>query len=317
MSTEAIKVEVSEIVEETPFIKKFTLIPTEENSLPKFSGGSHITTIIQKDKEVIERSYSLTTDPLVTNSYSIAIRRSEQSKGGSTFWHDHVKVGNELHISFPKNHFMLSFAAKHHIFIAAGIGITPFLTMMAELKRKGKSFELHYAARSKELCAFYDFLMKHYSENVHFYFSSEDQRMNTELMKEQKVGSHVYFCGPEEMVTQFTTKAKEYGYPKKNIHFELFAAQDAGPKQPFIVKLAKSKQELFIPEGETLLDVLLKNQIQAPYSCKVGGCGSCQVEVVSGDVDHRDTFLSEEEKSMNVMMTCVSRANSNCIEINL
>ncbi|MDT8861346.1 PDR/VanB family oxidoreductase [Alkalihalobacillus sp. MEB130] len=317
MSTEVIRVSVSEIVEETPHIKKFTLVPIEGNRLPKFSGGSHITTMIKKNEETIERSYSLTADPLITNSYCIAIRRSEQSKGGSTFWHDHVKVGNQLDISYPKNHFMLSFAAKHHILFAAGIGITPFLTMIAELKRKGKTFELHYAARSKEVCAFYDFLVEYYEENVHFYFSSEGNRMSPEQMKGQSIGSHVYFCGPEEMVKEYASKAEEYGYPKKNIHFELFAAKDTGPKKPFIVKLAKSKQEFFISEGENLLDVLLKEQVKAPYSCKVGGCGSCQVEVLSGDVDHRDTFLSEEEKSMNVMMTCVSRAKSNRIEINL
>lgn len=178
MATSTIEVVVEEIKRESPTVKSFKLVAANGSSLPRFSGGSHITTYVQTEYGLIERHYSLTTDPDITDYYQIAIRRSDQSRGGSIYWHDHIKIGDKLYISYPKNHFPLSFRAKHHVFFAAGIGITPFLAMAADLKKKGKSFELHYAAPSKELCAFHDFLLSIYPDETHFYFSKENENDN-------------------------------------------------------------------------------------------------------------------------------------------
>jgi ferredoxin-NADP reductase len=318
MSAGTIDVIVEEVKDESPQVKSFKLKAANGSSLPRSSGGAHITTIVQKDNGIIERHYSLTNDPDETSFYKIAIRRSDESKGGSIYWHDTIKVGDQLKISYPKNHFSLSFKAKHHVFIAAGIGITPFLAMAAELKKESKSFELHYAAPAKELCAFYPILTSNYSDETYFYFSREGRKMTTELMKEQPIGTHVYFCGPETMVKEYAESAKAYGYPENSIHFELFTPPNMGPMYPFEVKLDKSNMVLQVPEGENLLDVLLKNNIQAPYSCKIGGCGSCEVDVLAGEVDHRDVFLTDKEKAeKNVILTCVSRAKKGCLVLDL
>ncbi|MCH6269254.1 PDR/VanB family oxidoreductase [Neobacillus citreus] len=318
MSAGALEVVVEEIKIESPQVKSFTLKAVNGSSLPRSSGGSHITTRIRHDKGLIERHYSLTNDPDDTDSYKIAIRRSDESKGGSVYWHDSIKTGDKLEISYPKNHFSLSFKARHHVFIAAGIGITPFLAMAAELKKKSKSFELHYASPSKELCAFYPFLLSNYSDETYFYFSREGRKMTTELMKEQPIGTHVYFCGPETMVRQYSEAAKAYGYPEKSIHFELFTPPDMGPMHPFDVKLNKSNMVLQVPEGENLLDVLLKHNIDAPYSCKIGGCGTCQIDVLEGEVDHRDIFLTDKEKQeKNVILCCISRAKKGPLVLDL
>lgn len=313
-----VEVIIQEIKEETPNIKRFTLQAADGSRLPRFSGGSHITTYVQTEQRTIERSYSLLNDSNTTKSYQIAIRRSDSSRGGSVYWHDFMNVGDMLKISYPKNHFSISFKGKHHILIAAGIGITPFLAMAAELKRNSKSFELHYAARSAEECAFYDRLTSLYPNETHFYFSKENHRMTTDVMKHKLIGSHVYFCGPESMVRKYSEAAKAYGYPETSIHFELFAPPDLGPKQAFQVRLASSEQIIQVPAEESLLDTLLKQGINAPYSCKMGGCGSCQVDVIEGEVDHRDCFLSEDEKKhKKVMLTCVSRAKEGLVVLDL
>ncbi|MGG0288861.1 PDR/VanB family oxidoreductase [Peribacillus butanolivorans] len=318
MAAGTIEVVVKEVTHESPQVKSFILKSADGSLLPRSSGGSHITTYVQSFQGQIERHYSLTNEPDQTDYYKIAIRRSDESRGGSIYWHDHIKEGDQLKISYPKNHFSLSFGAKHHVFIAAGIGITPFLAMAAELKKKGKSFELHYAAPSKELCAFHPFLSSIYPDETYFYFSKTGRRMVTELMKHQPIGSHVYFCGPEAMVKEYTEAAKSYGYPEKSIHFELFTPPDFGRKQPFQVKLNKSNLVLHVPEGENLLEILLKHDIQAPYSCKIGGCGSCSVDVMEGEVDHRDMFLSDKERNeTNVILTCVSRGKSGCLVLDL
>ncbi|PGT76586.1 PDR/VanB family oxidoreductase [Bacillus sp. AFS040349] len=316
MST--IDVFVDKIKRESSTVKSFRLVAANGKPLPRFSGGSHITTYIQTEQNLIERHYSLTTDPDRTDYYQIAIKRSEQSKGGSAYWHDSIKVGDKLAISYPKNHFPLSFRAKHHVLFAAGIGITPFLAMSADLNKKGSSFELHYAAPSKESCAFYDFLQSTYQDKIHFYFSNERKRMSTSIMENQPIGTHVYFCGSEQMLKEYACAAKSFGYPEKNIHYELFTPPDFGPTHSFKVELRKSKQLLEVSAEDSLLETLLRFNIQAPYSCKIGGCGSCRVDVLDGKIDHRDFFLTDHEKQAgDSILTCVSRGQSNCLVLDL
>jgi dimethylamine monooxygenase subunit B len=313
MNEKTIPVMVKAIDDETPQIKKFTLIATEGTSLPRFSGGSHITTHIDH----ISRPYSLLNHPEQHQFYQIAIRLSDESKGGSWYWHHQVKIGDKLRISYPKNDFPLSFRAKHHVFYAAGIGITPFLSMMAELQANGISFELHYAAKSKELCAFHKDLKKHYPEKVHFYFSNENNRLEVSSLLNHSIGSHVYFCGPESFITSLTEAAIQYGYPKKSIHYERFTSIQPIDRLPFVVGL-KDGTELLVGKNQTLLEALLQKGYQAPYSCRAGRCGTCELKVLKGTVAHFDEFLSEEQKNhSHSILTCVSRAKSEKIMIDL
>lgn len=315
-----IDVYVGKIEQETEFIKRFHLYPVDQKPLPAFTGGSHITTFIKSRNDNIERQYSLVSHPVDRSQYAISIRRDENSRGGSVFWHDHIKEGDRLEVSFPKNHFPLSFQAKQHVFYAAGVGITPFLTMMADLHAEGKMFELHYAARTKEQCAFYDYLNEKYPGKCTFYFSRDEEptKMTPETMKNRRIGTHVYFCGPVSMVSEYKEAAKSYGYPEKSIHFELFAASVEGPQNPFVVKLANSEKLLEVSSDQSLLEVLLEAGVDAPYSCKVGGCGSCEVEVIDGEVDHRDLFFKDEErKERKTILTCCSRAKEKELVLNL
>ena len=231
-------------------------------------------------------------------------------------WHQNVQVGDVLTVSYPKNYFPLSFQAKHHVFYAAGIGITPFLSMMAELTEKNCSFELHYVAKSKEKCAFYEYLSKAYPDQCHFYFSEDEgtKRLLPDHLLNHRIGTHVYFCGPERMIQDFTTAAKTYGYPSFNLHYERFAAPSMKEQHAFQVTLKSSGKQLEVPANSSLLDVLLQNEVQVPYSCTVGGCGTCEVKVAEGEIVHFDSFLTEEQQSSNqTMLSCVSRGKGRLV----
>ncbi|TMU85261.1 oxidoreductase [Bacillus sp. BHET2] len=308
---------VQMIQQETANVKRFTLVPENRNEpLPRFSGGSHITTYIENGHQTIARSYSLTNPPGQRDSYQIAIRLHDFSQGGSRFWHEKMKEGDTLRISHPRNHFPLSFKAKNHVFYAAGIGITPFLSMMAELKRDGLPFELHYAAKSKETCPFYSYLVETHSEETHFYFS-EEKRLTDSSLWEHRVGTHVYFCGPPSFIEDFTNSALTIGYPQSTIHYERFTPPKTLARKHFKADLS-SGPAVSVSEEETLLDALLKAGIKAPYSCRVGRCGTCELNVFEGEVDHGDSFLSEKERSEHrSILTCVSRAKTERIKIDL
>lgn len=312
---DCIDIRIKSIKQETATIKRFTLGDLNGSKLTPFSGGSHITTYLPKESGTLERSYSVfnLSEP---GLIEIAVRLAEPSTGGSDYWHHHVSEGDILKVSYPKNHFPLSFQAKHHVFYAAGIGITPFLSMMANLAEKEHSFELHYAAKSKEQCAFYDHLKKTYPGHCHFYFSEGEnpKRLTVELLKNHRIGTHVYFCGPEKMIQEFTSAAKGFGYPAFNVHYERFAPPVRKDSVPFGITLNQSGKHLIVPADQSLLDVLRQNGIAVPYSCRVGGCGTCEVKVAEGEIDHYDSFLTEDQQRSNrAILSCVSRGKGNLV----
>ncbi len=310
-----IEVRVKSIKKETSTIKRFTLEAVDGVMLPPFGGGSHIITYLPHPTGIMERHYSVfnLSEPGVME---IAVRLAEPTNGGSAYWHHNVSEGDIVKISYPKNHFPMSFQAKHHVFYAAGIGITPFLSMMAELAERNQSFELHYGAKAKEQCAFYDVLKERYPEQCHFYFSEDEspKRLSPVSLLDHNIGTHVYFCGPEKMIGEFTQAAKTYGYPSFNIHFERFAPPENKQAKPFTVTLKKSGKQLEIPKDCSLLDVIRKNGINLLYSCRVGGCGTCEVKVSEGKITHFDSFLTEEQQNTNqTMLCCVSRGEGHLV----
>jgi ferredoxin len=118
------------------------------------------------------------------------------------------------------------------------------------------------------------------------------------------------------MVKEFREAAKTYGYPSHSIHFELFAATEEKPRTPFVVKLANSNKKIEVSKKESLLEALLKARVEVPYSCKIGGCGSCEIQVLEGEVDHRDHYYKDEERSAKkAILTCCSRAKKSGEEL--
>lgn len=306
---EKIAVKVGKIDIETPRIKRFTLYPLEESRLPGFSGGAHITTMVEIGGKKWVRPYSLCSDPEERACYAIAIRLQEHSTGGSAVWHHHVQEGTELVISQPKNFFSLSSQAVHHVFIAGGIGITPFLPMMLDAKARGESFELHVAAPSQEACAFYGWIRSRFDKQSRFYFSQVGNRYTPEGLRDQRVGTHVYVCGPPSLVESVTQAARSYGYPRKSIHVERFSPPVTQSPRSFTVERKQSGQKLWVPAEHSLLETLLQAGVHVPYSCRMGRCGTCAISVLHGEVEHRDQYLTEEEKRAHrTILSCVSRS---------
>jgi tetrachlorobenzoquinone reductase len=83
------------------------------------------------------------------------------------------------------------------------------------------------------------------------------------------------------------------------------------PEGGFDVRLHRSGRTIAVPPGETILDVLLDAGVNVSFSCTEGVCGTCETKVIDGIPDHRDTFLSDEEKAENgKIMICCSRSKS-------
>jgi vanillate O-demethylase ferredoxin subunit len=86
----------------------------------------------------------------------------------------------------------------------------------------------------------------------------------------------------------------------------------------FDIRLYRSGRTLTVPPGETILDMLLDAGINVSFSCAEGVCGTCETKVIDGIPDHRDTFLTDEEKADNSkIMICCSRSKSPVLTLDL
>ncbi|MEM5313840.1 PDR/VanB family oxidoreductase [Paraburkholderia sp. JHI869] len=316
---ESITVDVVAVEQLTPLIKRFTLALPDGAPMPSFSGGAHVLVSMQDGERWHHNAYSLLSSPHDTRQYQIAVRREEASRGGSAFMHDKVAVGTRLAIGSPANLFELAKNAKRHVFIAGGIGITPFLAQLAEHRPEDLALELHYAYRSPEHGAFVDELKAGpHAANVHCYVDSEGQKLDLfKLFHNLPGDAHVYVCGPQGLNDAVYANAALLGWPKAQLHSEQFAATDTGGKA-FTVVLARSGIELEVGEDETILKAIERAGVTVESLCREGVCGTCEVPILEGEADHRDQYLDDDEKAaQKTILLCVSRSRTPRLVIDL
>lgn len=318
-SASELTVRVRRIVDETADIKSFELVSADGSALPEWSAGAHID--VRLDGETV-RQYSLCGAPGGRDAYRIAVKKARDSRGGSRAMHCSVSVGDTLVIGTPRNRFPLVDDARHHVLVAAGIGITPLLAMAQELQARGASYELHYFARSIAETAFRDVLSTEpYAGRVSLHHAV-GERLHELLRRLLKhcPGHHLYMCGPRRF-TQVIDEVTAGIWPRQAIHVEHFAADpavQAAPSAAFEVRLARSKRTIPVAAGVSIADALCAHGIDVVTSCREGVCGTCLTGVIAGTPDHRDTFLSDQEhRAGDRIMICVSRAQSGPLVLDL
>lgn len=298
------RVRISEIRQLTPVIREFTFTVLE-GALPGFSSGSHVQVHLPLDSRTVRNAYSLISDPADTQHYQIAVRLQEQSRGGSHFLHHQARVGDTLTLSPPANLFALDLTARHHILIAGGIGITPFMAYLDTLERRGCSFELHYAYRQGLTDAFVDELQERLGKHLHRYDGSAGQVMDLKsILTARPMGSHVYTCGPQRLLNGVQAQASALGWPSSRVHWEAFSS--AQPGVPFSLELARSGRKVQVGSEQSLLEALEEIGVAIPNLCRGGACGQCATRHLHGEIEHRDHCLSAEERQQ-FLMPCVSR----------
>ena len=283
--------------------------------LPAYEPGAHADLHLPSGHT---RSYSLTLDEPAPTTYTFGIKRDPASRGGSRYIHDGLHVGQVLRISPPRNNFALKEDAAHTVLFAGGIGITPIWCMVQRLEKLRLPWTLHYSCRSRADAAFLESLEMMAGAQFHF----DDEHGGTFLDIAAAVGAapknaHLYCCGPTPMLKAF--EAATAHWPQAQIHVEYFTPrQEAARRGGFIVELARSGQEFFIAEGQSILEVLLDEGIDIDYSCELGICGACEQRVISGLPEHRDSILSEEEQAENTrVMICCAGCKSERLVLDL
>jgi len=289
-------------------IVRLVLADPQGRPLPRWSAGGHIDLLFGG----FERKYSLCGDPDATDRLEIAVLREAESRGGSVWLHENLAPGTGVAFRGPKNHFALDERADDYVLLAGGIGITPILAIADRLKRLGKRYRLHYAGRSRARMAFLDRLARDHGDALALYPGDDGRRMDlAAVLGTPTAGRSVYACGPDRLLSAVTAHCA--GWPDGSVHMEYFTAGgavlDPAREEPFTAELADSGLSVPVGAGETLLQALRAAGIDVASDCEEGLCGTCEVGVLEGDIDHRDRVLGDaERREGGRMMACVSRA---------
>jgi ferredoxin-NADP reductase len=274
--------------------------------LPEWTPGAHADILLPSGGP---RQYSLCGHPEDRTTWRIAVLREENGRGGSRYIHERVKKCDDLLARGPRNHFPLNPAPGYH-FVAGGIGITPLLPMMAQATSNGVDWHLTYGGRSRESMAFADELAEAYPGQVTLHPQDREGLLDLDgLLHGLPPTTEVYACGPSGLLNALTERFADR--PDK-LHVERFSADEvvASMNTAFEIELASSGRVLTVGPDESVLDLLLDNDVIVDFSCEEGTCGSCETVVLAGEVEHRDAIL--DPAAHGSLMVCVSRAAASC-----
>jgi ferredoxin len=189
--------------------------------------------------------------------------------------------------------------------------------MIGRAASSGIPWRLVYLGRTEAATPYLDDLRAH-GDRVVFWPSGTAGRFDlAALFGTVAAGTAVYACGPELLLAAVEELGCAHGVA---VHVERFAPrpQEHGADGDFQVVLAESGRTVTVAAGESVLDAVNRAGATVLSTCREGTCGTCEVRVLAGTPDHRDSVLSAAERRANrSMMTCVSRSATPSLTLDL
>ncbi|WP_202961467.1 cytochrome P450 [Amycolatopsis sp. ATCC 39116] len=279
-----------------------------DGRFPAWAPGAHVDIRFAPG---LTRQYSLCGDPAEQDRWRVAVRREADGRGGSVHAHDRLAVGDVVTLTGPRNNFALA-PAPEYLFIAGGIGITPLLPM---LSRAGAPWRMVYLGRTVRSMPYRDVLRGLGDVTI---WTSDRGRFDLDaLLASAKPGTAVYCCGPERLLAAVEELCDRHALA---LHVERFAPkpQEFGRNAEFEVVLAGSGRTVRVGPDESVLDAVNRAGAGVPSTCREGTCGTCEVRVLGGKADHRDSVLTPEERAAGeYLMPCVSRSQTPSLVLDL
>ena len=315
-------------------------IPADLKSTFHFEPGQYITFSHSVGDREIRRSYSIASTP-EDEMITVGVKEVE---GGifSTYANKTLKEGGVLRVAAPEGGFVLDKEAHSILAIGAGSGITPLLSIIKVALSNNPDVKvgLIYGNQGDRSMMFKDSI-KELSQNfsgrffvVHAfsreqggdYFGRIDRGVILHALKNKLAGLGVpaktYLCGPEAMIQLAKDALLDQGVAEEHILFELFVASENAKEinvrglTSVRVLLDGETHEIQVPKEEFLLDSLLEQGIDAPYSCQGGSCSSCICKITEGGADMaRNQVLTDKEIASGFVLSCQAKITSASIAV--
>lgn len=338
---------VLEVIAETDDACSIVLeAPAELEEELRYQSGQFLTVRIPlDDDEHIARSYSLCSSPGIDRHLKVTVKRTYRGRG-SNWLCDNLRAGDELRVLAPAGVFTPAEDDRDLVLFAGGSGITPIMSILKSALMNGSGrVHLSYANRtrsavifSRELQALQEAYPTRFS--IEHWLDDEGGMATTELvgasLSRLESIDRVFVCGPGPFMDVVEAAVSESGLPRGTLRREVFvslsddpfaepeepvaddAASDAEPTEAVqtVVELGGQRIELMWPKTKSLVDALLAREIDVPYSCRSGECGSCACTVVGGSVDMPTSdILAPEDIADGFILGCQARPISGPVEI--
>ncbi|MEB3180150.1 MAG: 2Fe-2S iron-sulfur cluster-binding protein [Nostocaceae cyanobacterium] len=306
-----------------------------------------------QDKPVI-RTYSLSDYPEPCEYYRLSIKREPAPKGldvppgvASNFMHDYIHEGSIIPAKPPNGKFVLDVKKSiPAVLISNGVGITPMMSMAKAVTRlnPNRSIWFVHGARNGKFHAFRDEVLEMSRQNpnlnVHYRYSrpaADDEGkyhsvgyVDAPLIKELVGQKAEYFlCGSPAFMESIIAGLKESGVSDSQILFESFGKpmKVSSEKQASNVTVSDYGEEaeiVFTKSGKTLtwkegdgsiLEFAEANDINPPFSCRAGICGTCMCKIRAGKVNYQEEPTAEIDEGS--VLICISQPGSSRVVLDV
>ena len=318
------QLEVTEVIREAGDAYSLVFeVPAEFAAEFGYKPGQFLTLRIPGAEGSVARCYSLSSSPHAGDRHTITVKRA----GYASAWiADNVTAGTTLDVLPPAGTFTPKTLDTDLLLFAGGSGITPVMSIVKSALARGRGrILLVYANRDEQSVIFGEELRRMGQENprllvLHWLDSLSGPPSAAALaaLARPYAGRETFVCGPDPYMTIVKEALGQLGLPAQRIHIERFrsladnpfedrtaAGEDEGTAATLEVSLDGEKRVLDWPAGARMLDVLIDEGLDAPFSCREGICGACACQLTAGEVKmaHNDV-LEEEDIADGYVLAC-------------
>ncbi|GHE13702.1 1,2-phenylacetyl-CoA epoxidase subunit PaaE [Klenkia taihuensis] len=285
------------------------------------------------------RSYSICAP--VGDAPRVGVR---EVPGGyfSSWLVNEVRPGQVIDVLPPSGTFTADVSTPaDHVFVVAGSGVTPALSLAGTVLRDGEStVTVFYGNRRTSTVMFADELADlkdRYGSRLQLVHVLSREPRDAEVTSGRLDGErlrtlvgalvdvpevdHWWLCGPHGMVTEARDLLAELGVPRERVHQELFFVDEGdgappepvrgdeqtvdGPSSQVTIVLDGRSTTLALEQGVPVLDSAQRVRSDLPFACKGGVCGTCRAKVTAGEVEMRRNYaLDPDEVARGYVLTC-------------
>lgn len=300
------------VVSTSPATDRIQRITLQRAPSRRAAPGTHVDVRVRTPKGEDVRSYSVVESNADGSLLTVSVMRAQASRGGSVFMHGLVE-GDELACTQPLQNFELRPGAHRYVLLAGGVGITAVIEMGRVLHRLGQDYRFVYVGRSRAQMAYLDELAALHGDRLEVHADDEGSALDVEALVgglPEQGRTEVYMCGPIRLMDAVRRSWLAHGRPVADLRYETFGSSGWFEPEAFEVEIPELGLRTVVEPDSSLLESLAAAGADMMYDCRKGECGLCEVRIgtLEGRVDHRDVFLSDDEKSTDATLCiCVSR----------
>lgn len=347
LGSHVLELQLAAVVDETADARSLVFAVPDGSDISddrlRYAPGQFLTLRIPSDKTgSVARCYSLSSSPHTDDALAVTVKRTADGYG-SNWLCDNAYPGMKLHVLAPSGTFVPKALDGDFLLLAAGSGITPMMAILKSALSQGTGkVVLVYANRDEKSVIFAKALRElagkyadrltvvHWLESVQGLPSAAALAGLADMAGRAAHTSHeAFICGPGPFMAAAEEACKGVGMAADKVHIEVFRSldsdpfaavtvEDAGDTAPAsaAVRLDGKTHEITWPRSAKLLDVLLSQGLDPPFSCREGHCGACAATLTSGKVTMEvNDVLEPSDIEEGLILTCQAHPDSDSVEV--